>query len=145
MQPASQNKKTNHVFLRFLPCQTAEPMAETWGQKNKKRIPYFCPHFSDCPSSSRLRNSCRTTKLSDRRWKRAQAVSDDVHKSSHVKTETLSGGSSPAICWALLSSLDPPSGRPLRLCRSRISKLRDNRLNNLRYPRDLKMDNARGR
>jgi hypothetical protein len=38
-----------------------------------------------------------TTELSDRRWKRAQAVSDDVHKSSHVKTETLSGGSSPAI------------------------------------------------
>jgi len=35
---------------------------------------------------------CLTPELSDRRWKRAQAVSDDVHKSSHVKIETLSGG-----------------------------------------------------
>jgi len=35
--------------------------------------------------------------LSDRRWRRAQSVSENVHKSSHVKTETLSGGSSPAI------------------------------------------------
>jgi hypothetical protein len=34
-----------------------------------------------------------TPELSDRRWKRAQAVSDDVHKSNRVKTETLSGGS----------------------------------------------------
>ena len=35
----------------------------------------------------------RTTKLSDRRWKRAQAVSEAVHESRNVKTETLSGGS----------------------------------------------------
>jgi len=31
--------------------------------------------------------------VSDRRRPRTQAVSDDVHKSTRVKTETLSGGS----------------------------------------------------
>lgn len=40
--------------------------------------------------------------LSDRHWKRAQSVFDDVHKSSNFKTETLSGDSSPAICWAII-------------------------------------------
>ena len=40
---------------------------------------------------------CRTTELSDRRWQRAQAMPNDVHKSDRVKTETLSGGLSPAI------------------------------------------------
>ena len=44
----------------------------------------------------------RTAELSDRRWRRAQAVSDDVHKSSDVKSETLGGGSSPALGWVRL-------------------------------------------
>ena len=35
----------------------------------------------------------RTTRVSDRRRPRTQAVSADVHKSDRVKTETLSGGS----------------------------------------------------
>jgi hypothetical protein len=42
----------------------------------------------------------RTKKLSDHRWKRAQAVSDDVHESKRFKTETLGGGSSPPACSA---------------------------------------------
>src|SRR2546430_9433796 len=35
----------------------------------------------------------RSTRVSDRRRQRAQAVSDDVHKSGRVETETSSGGS----------------------------------------------------
>ena len=36
--------------------------------------------------------------LSDRRWQRAEALSNLVHEFCAVKTETLSGGSAPAIC-----------------------------------------------
>jgi hypothetical protein len=45
---------------------------------------------------------CLTQVLNDWRWKRAQAVSDDVHKSNNTKTETLGGGSSPAIGSVIL-------------------------------------------
>jgi len=49
----------------------------------------------------------RTTRVSDRRRPRTQAVSDDVHKSTRVKTETLSGGSLDSLVRLTRPDIEP--------------------------------------
>ena len=54
-------------------------------------------NYQRSPGTAERVKRGRTTELSDRRWQRAPRMSDDVHEPRDVKTEALSGGSSPAI------------------------------------------------